>query len=75
MRKLTTSVVLLTMIILTFGAPISASAYIGPGMGTGFILAAFGIVATFFAILFAVIYYPIKRFFRTKKDQKRDAQK
>ena len=45
-------------------------AYIGPGMGGGVIAAIFGIIAAFFLGLWGIIYYPIKRAFKNKKNKK-----
>ena len=46
-------------------------AYIGPGMGGGVIAAIFGIIAAFFLGLWGIIYYPIKRAFKNKKNKKK----
>ena len=45
-------------------------AYIGPGMGGGVIAAIFGIIAAFFLGLWGILYYPIKRAFKNKKQKK-----
>ena len=45
-------------------------AYIGPGMGGGVIAAIFGIIAAFFLGLWGILYYPIKRAFKNKKNKK-----
>lgn len=47
-----------------------AFAYIGPGMGGGVIAAIIGIIGTVFLALFAIIYYPIKRMLKKKKQEK-----
>ena len=46
-------------------------AYIGPGMGGGVIAAIFGIIAAFFLGLWGILYYPIKRAFKNKKNKKK----
>ena len=46
-----------------------AYAYIGPGMGGGMIAATVGIVLAIFAALLGVLYYPIKRFLKNKKQK------
>ena len=43
-------------------------AYIGPGMGGGVIAAIFGIIAAFFLGIWGILYYPIKRAFKNKKN-------
>lgn len=45
-------------------------AYIGPGMGGGLILAIIGFVLAFFLALWGVIYYPIKRSLRNRKEKR-----
>jgi predicted RND superfamily exporter protein len=46
-------------------------AYIGPGMGGGVIMAVIGFLAAIFLGLFAILYYPIKRALKKRKDNKR----
>ena len=50
-------------------------AYIGPGMGGGIIAATFGVIIAIFAALFAILYYPIKRYLRNRKNKKANDQK
>lgn len=45
-------------------------AYIGPGMGGGAIVAVIGFFAAFFLAIFGIIYYPIKRAIKNKKNKK-----
>ena len=47
-----------------------AVAYIGPGMGGGAIAAVIGFLAAFFLAIFGIIYYPIKRAIKNKKNKK-----
>ena len=42
-------------------------AYIGPGMGGGFIAATIGIVLALFAAIFGLIWFPIMRILKKKK--------
>ena len=53
----------------TFSFFSSLFAYIGPGMGGGVIAAIFGIIAAFFLGLWGILYYPIKRAFKNKKNK------
>ena len=46
-------------------------AYIGPGMGGGVIMAVIGFLAAIFLGLFGILYYPIKRALKKRKDNKR----
>lgn len=52
----------------------SAYAYIGPGVGGGAIAAAFGLIVAVFAVLFGLIWFPVKRFLKKRKEKK-DQQK
>ena len=45
-------------------------AYIGPGMAGGVIAAIFGIIAAFFLGLWGILYYPIKRALKNRKEKK-----
>ncbi len=59
---------IMTIYIFSFLTPLFA--YIGPGMGGGVIAAIFGIIAAFFLGLWGILYYPIKRAFKNKKNKK-----
>ena len=63
------------MIFYIFSNTIPFYAYIGPGMGGGFIAAIFGIIAAFFLGLWGILYYPIKRAFKNKKKKKNLSKK
>lgn len=52
----------------------SAFAYLGPGMGGGLIAATLGIIVAFFAALFGLIWFPLKRFLK-KREEKRKSKK
>ena len=45
-------------------------AYIGPGMGGGAIAAIIGFFASFLLGLWGILYYPIKRALKNKKNKK-----
>jgi hypothetical protein len=45
-------------------------AYIGPGMGGGVIAAISGFFAAILLGLFGILYYPIKRALKKRKDKK-----
>jgi len=45
-------------------------AYIGPGMGGGVIMAIIGFFAALFLGLWGILYYPIKRALKNRKDKK-----
>jgi hypothetical protein len=52
-----------------------AFAYIGPGMGAGVIAGVIGFIGAIIIGLWAVLYYPIKRALRKKREQKECASK
>lgn len=63
---------MLTRFLLLFNLillPLSAHAYIGPGMGAGVIASVFGFIASIFIALFAILYYPIKRVLKKRKNK------
>lgn len=43
-------------------------AYVGPGLGGGVIATVIGILASFVLMLFAIVYYPIKRMIVRRAD-------
>ena len=45
-------------------------AYIGPSIGGGIIVATLGIVIAIFAALFGILWFPIKRFLKKRKEKK-----
>lgn len=45
-------------------------AYIGPGMGGGAIAAILGFFAAIFLGLWGILYYPIKRAIKRRKEKK-----
>ncbi len=62
------------LVIFLFFIPLPAYAYIGPGMGGGVIAATFGFLAAILLALFAIIYYPIKRALKNKKNKKKPSK-
>ena len=50
--------------------PLPSYAYIGPGMGGGIIAIVIGFFAAIFLALWGILYYPIKRALKTRKDKK-----
>jgi hypothetical protein len=47
----------------------SSNAYIGPGMGGGVIIAIFGFFAAILLGFWGILYYPIKRALKKRKDK------
>ncbi len=50
--------------------PLSVHAYIGPGMGVGVIGVVLGILVAIFLAFFAILWYPVKRLFVRRRNQK-----
>ncbi len=63
------------LFVFIFLISLPSYAYIGPGMGGGVIAVVFGFLAAIFLSLFAIIYYPIKRALKNKKNKKLSSRK
>ena len=61
-------VCLSTVSVLTYTP--HALAYIGPGLGMGFVLALLGIVFGLLMLVVGVIWYPVKRLIRRFRSRK-----
>ena len=61
--------VLFLIVSFLFLIPLSSHAYIGPGMGGGVIAITFGFIAAFFLALFGILYYPIKRALKNRREK------
>jgi len=55
------------LILFIFYTPMYA--YIGPGMSGGLIATIIGIIGSIFLAIFGVLYYPIKRFLKKRKNK------
>ncbi len=60
---------ILLLLFLTFS--FKANAYIGPGMGGGLIAASLGIIVAIISLIFGIIWFPLKRFFKKKKKKEK----
>tara|TARA_A100001015_G_C14999682_1_gene717895 strand:- start:417 stop:638 length:222 start_codon:yes stop_codon:yes gene_type:complete len=58
------------LILSIFLISLPAYAYIGPGIGGGVIAAIVGLFAAIFLGLWGILYYPIKRVLKNRKDKK-----
>jgi len=56
-----------SLFVAVFFLPLSADAYIGPGMGAGAIATVIGILMSILLALFTILWYPLKRLFKKKK--------
>ena len=48
----------------------SSYAYLGPGVGGGMIAATIGVIVAIFAALFGLIWFPVKRLLKKRKEKK-----
>ena len=48
----------------------SSFAYLGPGVGGGVIAATIGIIVAIFAALFGLIWFPVKRLLKNKREKR-----
>jgi len=61
----------LIITIFIFFCSVSTSyAYLGPGIGGGVFVATLGVVIAIFAAIFGVIWFPLKRFLKRRKEKK-----
>ncbi len=65
-------IVTLLFVSIILISPVSAVAYVGPGLGAGTIGVVLGILGSIVIALFAVLWYPFKRLLKKikKTDQK-----
>ena len=47
--------------------PLTAEAYLGPGLGVGTLGIVFGVLASIIMTFFAIIWYPVKRMIKKKQ--------
>ena len=60
--------------LLFFFTTTSSYAYLGPGVGGGVIVATIGIIVAIFAALFGLIWFPVKRLLKKRKEKKEQHQ-
>lgn len=56
--------------LMFFSASMPAFAYIGPGMSGGVIAAIIGFFVAIFLGIWGILYYPIKRALKRRRDKK-----
>ena len=72
MRNARPEIAALILAAALLAAPAQAFAYIGPGLGAGAISAVLGVLGSIFLGLFAVLYYPIKRLMKKRRNKQGD---
>ena len=65
---------LISSSVIFFLVTTPSFAYIGPGVGGGVIVATIGIIIAIFAALFGLIWFPIKRLLKNRKEKKDQQQ-
>ena len=50
---------------------LQSEAYLGPGMSTGVLATIIGIFTSILLLVFSIVYYPIKRALKRRKELKR----
>ena len=60
------------VIFFIFIIPSFAHAYLGPGVGGGIIAATIGVVVAIFAAIFGILWFPIKRFLKKRRNAKQE---
>ena len=65
----------LVILPFLFLTSLPSYAYIGPGMGGGVIAITLGFIAAIFLALFGILYYPIKRALKIRKEKRIASQK
>ena len=56
--------------LFTFLIPSLAHAYLGPGVSGGIIAATIGVIVAIFAAIFGILWFPIKRFLKKRRNAK-----
>ena len=67
--------IILKTIFIFFSFVSTSYAYLGPGIGGGILVATLGVVIAIFAAIFGVIWFPLKRFLKRRKEKKIKEQK
>ena len=65
---------ILNIITLLFLLSTPSLAYLSPGIGGGVIAATIGIIVAIFAALFGLIWFPVKRLLKKRKEKKDQQQ-
>ena len=60
--------IFITILFYTISTP--SNAYLGPGVGGGIIAATIGVIIAILAAVFGLIWFPIKRILKKRKERK-----
>jgi Na+-driven multidrug efflux pump len=61
--------------LLLNSSPSTVNAYIGPGLGLGVVGAVLGVITSIFLAIFALFWYPIKRWRKRGKESRTKAER
>ena len=64
----------LILSLFVFVISMPSYAYVGPGMGGGFIAAVLGFLLAILLAIWGVLYYPVKRALKERKEKKISAK-
>ena len=67
--------IILKTIFIFFSFVSASYAYLGPGIGGGILAATLGVVIAIFAAIIGIIWFPLKRFLKRRKEKKIEKQK
>ena len=65
---------LILTILFSLFITTSSHAYLGPGVGGGVIAATIGVIVAIIAALFGLIWFPVKRLLKKRKERKENQQ-
>ena len=63
--------IILKTIFIFFSFVSTSYAYLGPGIGGGILVATLGIVIAIVAAIFGVIWFPLKKFLKRRKEKQK----
>lgn len=63
---------LIFLLLIFFLYPFPSFAYLGPGVGGGIVAATLALLVAVLAVLFALIWFPLKRLIKTIKNKNKN---
>ena len=73
-KQIADKILPLVLILIILIIPTPSFAYLGPGVGGGMIAATIGVIVAIFAALFGLIWFPVKRLLKKRKEKKENKQ-
>ena len=56
------------IIFFSLAIPTFAHAYLGPALGGGAVVATVGLIISIFALIFGILWFPIKRYLKKRRN-------